>query len=258
VDANSAQWVAATSDPVNIGVVASQSERDAQYPTPGQGMRVYRTDLGVTQTYYGLFNASTNPGGRDAAGWYDTEKSAGLVPMRPSSIIPVTGTGSVDSIGKVSFSGCPLIEMRDVFTTQYQNYVVELSGIKTATAAANVLWTRLATNTSVQVSDYQGGFNGVESGFTTQTNYYDGTLMALTYANANGNPFASTIHLYSPMVAAQTLWHQNSMGYAPGNTRYFSWGGGLHNVTSTYPSFQLGVTGGGLITGSIQIFGYND
>lgn len=70
VDSNSAQWVAATSDPINIGVVASQAERDAQYPTPAQGMSVYRTDLGVTQRYYGLFNSSTNPGGKSVAGWY--------------------------------------------------------------------------------------------------------------------------------------------------------------------------------------------
>ena len=72
VDANSSQWVAATSDPINIGVVASQAERDAQYPTPAQGMRVYRTDLGSEEAYYGLYNASTNPGGRTSAGWYQT------------------------------------------------------------------------------------------------------------------------------------------------------------------------------------------
>lgn len=70
VDANSSQWVAATSDPINIGVVASQAERDAQYPSPQQGMRVYRTDLGAEETYYGLYNVSSNPGGRATAGWY--------------------------------------------------------------------------------------------------------------------------------------------------------------------------------------------
>jgi hypothetical protein len=69
-DANSSQWVAATSDPVNIGVVANQSERDAQYPTPGQGMRVWRQDIGAEETYYGLYNVSTNPAGRTPAGWY--------------------------------------------------------------------------------------------------------------------------------------------------------------------------------------------
>lgn len=72
-DANSSQWVAATSDPINIGVVANQTERDAQYPTPAQGMSVYRTDLGVTQRYYGLYNSSTNPGGKPSAGWYFEE-----------------------------------------------------------------------------------------------------------------------------------------------------------------------------------------
>lgn len=69
VGASSSSWVAATSDPINIGVVANQTERDAQYPTPAQGMSVWRQDLGAQETYYGLYNASTNPGGRSAAGW---------------------------------------------------------------------------------------------------------------------------------------------------------------------------------------------
>ncbi len=81
-DANSSQWVAATSDPINIGVVANQTERDAQYPTPAQGMAVYRTDLGYTQRYYGLYNASTNPAGRNPAGWY---KEAGMIVQMVSS-----------------------------------------------------------------------------------------------------------------------------------------------------------------------------
>ena len=88
-DANSSQWVAATSDPVNIGVVDSQASRDAQYPTPGQGMRVYRTDLGAEEAYYGLYNVSTNPGGRTPAGWY--QEPVGRILQVVSSVL-TTGT----------------------------------------------------------------------------------------------------------------------------------------------------------------------
>ena len=98
-DANSSQWVAATSDPVNIGVVANQTERDTQYPTPGQGMSVYRTDLGARETYYGLYNVSTNPGGRDPAGWYQGEKGnvIGFVRNMVNANILTTSSSYVDA-----------------------------------------------------------------------------------------------------------------------------------------------------------------
>ena len=51
------------------GIVASDTERDALYPAPVQGNSVFRSDLGLRQTYYAIYNASTNPGGRPTAGW---------------------------------------------------------------------------------------------------------------------------------------------------------------------------------------------
>lgn len=50
--------------------VNSVAERSAFFPTPVQGNRVWRTDLGVEEAYFGVYNASSNPGGLSAAGWY--------------------------------------------------------------------------------------------------------------------------------------------------------------------------------------------
>jgi len=56
----------------NAGIVASASERDALYPTPVQGNTVFRSDLGIRQTYFAAWNATTNPGGQGlTAGWVD-------------------------------------------------------------------------------------------------------------------------------------------------------------------------------------------
>lgn len=51
-------------------VVANGTERDAKFMSPTQGLQVWRDDLGVSETYFGLYNVSTNPGGRSVAGWY--------------------------------------------------------------------------------------------------------------------------------------------------------------------------------------------
>jgi|TARA_R110000782_G_scaffold21981_1_gene58699 hypothetical protein len=54
------------------GVVDSAAARDAIYPVPVQGNSVFRADLGIRQTYYTAWNATTNPGGRGTvAAWVD-------------------------------------------------------------------------------------------------------------------------------------------------------------------------------------------
>lgn len=50
--------------------VANAVARDAIFQAPTQGQEVWRNDLGAVETYYGLYNISTNPGGRSSAGWY--------------------------------------------------------------------------------------------------------------------------------------------------------------------------------------------
>lgn len=52
--------------------VANVAERNAKYPSPKQGDRVWRNDTGWQETYYGAYNAGSNPGGASPAGWYPT------------------------------------------------------------------------------------------------------------------------------------------------------------------------------------------
>jgi hypothetical protein len=58
----------------NAGIVNSSTERDTLYPTPIQGNSVFRKDLGISQTYYEVYNATTNPGGKATAGWVDERR----------------------------------------------------------------------------------------------------------------------------------------------------------------------------------------
>lgn len=50
--------------------VNNAADRDARYPAPTQGLRVYRLDTGLEETYLATYNSSTNPGGGITAGWY--------------------------------------------------------------------------------------------------------------------------------------------------------------------------------------------
>lgn len=67
-----ASTVATLNESVKNGTpsVANQTERNTLFPTPVQGNRVFRRDLGDEEVYLGVYNATTNPGGASAAGWY--------------------------------------------------------------------------------------------------------------------------------------------------------------------------------------------
>lgn len=252
-DDNSSQWVAATSDPVNIGVVANQSERDAQYPTPGQGMRVYRTDLGVTQTYYGLFNASTNPGGRDVAGWYDTEKSVGLVPIQPTSVVIATGSGAANSLGVVSFTGATAVSLNNVFSSSYTSYKIIVNCDASSTNAG------LRIRLRASGTDATGGsyfYQGSQQVSTTAPVAFSGVSQfqfALLATSDTGN--FSSIELTNPFNAVRTSGSLSSLGYTTGPAGFQA--GLLHALSISYDGLTL-YPATGNITGTIQVFGYND
>lgn len=50
--------------------VLDREARDAMFPQAAPGNSVYRLDRGYVERYYGQYNAATNPGGKESAGWY--------------------------------------------------------------------------------------------------------------------------------------------------------------------------------------------
>jgi hypothetical protein len=251
VDANSSQWVAATSDPVNIGVVASQAERDAQYPTPGQGMRVYRTDLGVTQTYYGLFNASTNPGGMDPAGWYNQEKSAGLVPMRPTTVTIAGGTGAANGIGQVSFTNASNIDLDGVITGEYSNYRMIIDA--TYSANSNLFWWPRKSGVSDRPVNYSTQFLRV-AGATINSGQSTGIDYGQLAQNASGVRNVCAVDLIGfGSLSFQRNTFSNSIGAAYNISIITT------IMTATAPTTGITLNlSGGTFTGTVTVYGYND
>ena len=82
-------------------VVATSVERDAKFMSPTQGLQVFRNDLGAVETYYGLYDSGTNPGGRTTAGWY--QEAAGRIvqvkSMNKTDVFSSTSSSYVDVTG---------------------------------------------------------------------------------------------------------------------------------------------------------------
>lgn len=65
------------------GIAASATDRDTRFPTPTQGDMVWRSDMQWLESYFGLWNATTNPGGAEAAGWYPVAGKLPRIRLQP-------------------------------------------------------------------------------------------------------------------------------------------------------------------------------
>ena len=252
-DANSSQWVAATSDPINIGVVASQAERDAQYPTPAQGMSVYRTDLGMVERYYGLFNVSTNPGGRDTAGWYTNDRNTGYVPIKPTTLVIASGTGTIDALGKIQFTAASKISLQGLFSSKYQHYKVVFTNLQMTTATAQEIKMRFVAGTTERSTSYY--LNGTYTAGTTVANWYIPNGTESSFALIDSSAYnGGTIEILNPLATTRTQFNAISNGYsASANTVMMS---GFNNIAESHDGVAF-FPASALISGSVQVFGLN-
>jgi len=71
-------------------IFASAAARDVVYPSPTQGIRVFRSDKQWVEQYFALYNSGSNPVGASSAGWYPIE---GALPF--GNVIRSTNAGNI-------------------------------------------------------------------------------------------------------------------------------------------------------------------
>lgn len=240
-------------------VVATAAERDAKFMAPTQGTQVWRNDLGAVETYYGLYNASTNPGGRDSAGWYTDTRQTGLRPIQPTSVTIATGSGTANSLGQISFTGATSITLNGVFSSAYQNYRIVINTLKNGVTANDALQARYTVGgVAASGTNYSSG----AAAFTTAaaslqnlggdsvTSFYVNRIYdASTYHSA-------TLDICKPFEATWTT----HTGLAIGRTvsaNQFILLGGIHQQSISYDGIYIYATANA-VSGTITVYGYND
>lgn len=233
--------------------VDSAPARDGKYPSPAQGLTIWRNDLGATQTYYGLYNASTNPGGRDVARWYITGRNDGLVPLNPTAVDFVSGTGTVNALGQVNFTNCTQISLRGVFTSEYANYKILLWGF--AGNPANADFRFLSGTTPAAGGNY--AYTGYSANNTSVSIFANGsnTLFPIANMAAWDGVAHAEINLYNPQLASFTNIHVDA-GSNSGQLQARNLSG-YHNLNTAYDGIAI-FTLTGTMWGRAQVFGYND
>lgn len=179
-------------------VVANANERDAKFMSPTQGLQVWRDDLGAVETYYGLYNSSTNPGGRDAAGWYTTNRSGSLIPMKPTAVTAVSGSATATALGEVSFTNVSSIRLDGVLNGNYSHYFIDVffqnstnanlglrycvGGLEYNGSVYNNVWSRS------DAASFQTGYSldtFALVGMSTSTSKYSSTIELKGMKNSN-------------------------------------------------------------------------
>lgn len=239
-------------------VVANGTERDAKFMAPTQGLQVWRDDLGAVETYYGLYNASTNPGGRDSAGWYVNDRQTGLIPLKASSILISGGSATQNSMGTITFSGTSYVIPIGVFTNKYKSYRIVIHEV--GSAAETDLGFRMTTAGSYHSSLYYWG--GARSASATNqlvslnganVSYYLVNQMSTTASFSGG-----FIDLHNPANATTTSINSKMSGYVSGLSISSYSTDGAHANSASYDGFGLLPIGATTISGSMTIYGIND
>lgn len=176
----------------------------------------------------------------------------GLVVMTPTSISS-TGTGNSSSInadGSVDFATCATLELRGVFNTSYDNYMVT---VRAGTAANIQILLRLMDGTTEAATNYarqylQATSTTVNGGrATAQT----GAIIAESF---NVQKMGVTVYVFGPKLAEPTA------GRAVGALDELSasiidpaW---THSTSTGYDGLKL-YTSSSSMSGLVTVFGFN-
>ena len=258
-DVNSVQMATGTATWVNVDslpIVAGTATRNALYPSPVAGNTVFRSDTGLQESYYAAYSTAV-PGGRDSAGWYSTTRVDGLVPVQPTSVAVAGGTATANALGMVSFTTATSISLNGVFTSTYNSYkmIIRLSA---QSAAAQLGYRYRNAGTDNSTSNYYQTVLWNRSTGSTQTN--NGTNTINYFFGWNNTLTASYLYWTGDIInpAVPSKKHLYGKGSGDDSTSYYVTDmASMFNLNnSTFDGITLSPSAGN-VTGTIQIFGYN-
>lgn len=177
---------------------------------------------------------------------------SGLVPIVPSAVAFVSGSGSITSTGKITFSGCSVLDIDGVFSSKYTNYRIVYRG--TASAHGSPAYWRGRTTTVDSSTNYYVG--GVATNVATNaiSGYSNAGATIGSIGNSSLDSSQRIMDITAPNLPERTQWAFTTMGYT-GTAYHGIVGNGLLFTTTQYTGLQFGQTSG-TFSGSMSIYGY--
>jgi hypothetical protein len=186
--------------------------------------------------------------------------AAGLRMVVPTSVAVGSGTGSVDAIGNVTFSGATSISINGCFNSTYDNYKVILS-ISSVSGTNPYIHFRMRTSgTDNSSSIYTWNESTSNSNSTSiVTDYSNGGTAQWLLAKANtGNMSNKIIEISNPFLTQVSAFSCLSQSYnVVASNSSNSLIQGTTTATTSFDGTSFYVTSGNL-TGTLRIYGYKD
>ena len=180
----------------------------------------------------------------------------GLVLIKPSSVVGGTDNGK----GTVNFSAQNSVALNNVFSSTYQNYKVIINITTTAADADLILRFRSGTSDNADNNSQWAYWLRNNSGNNLSFDAINSNYIFLgsmeTYTNTRLTNVA--VDIYNPFVAAETGGNVQISTVNTSGAPTFGAGGFIKGSSTSWNGFVIGSSNSTNITGSLQVYGYNN
>lgn len=176
----------------------------------------------------------------------------GLVLITPTSVAKTGGssTATINAGGSVTFGLCETLSLNGVFSSTYDNYIIDMRHVHSADAQYLRLRLRASGSDNSTANSYvhqriESGSSTVAASRTTGNEAHSGYT---DDANRSGD----TIYIYGPNLAQPTAGRSvNVNGFLGALLGDFAW---THNQSTSYDGFSMYPPSGN-ISGLVKVYG---
>lgn len=255
-----------------VMVFASAAARTSAITSPQEGMISYLKDTDVTQYYSGsawvsiggasplttkgdLYTFSTTNArlGVGTNGQILTADSAEATGLKWAS---AGSAGALTLISSTSFSGTSAHNVNDVFSTTYQNYLIQLNMDPTSVTGYQQMRLRVSGTDNTTSNYYWSGLYSL-SNAATPTGEAGSAQSSFTYGYMETTGTGSWIfNIASPFESKATTYAATS-GRTNGSQSVLYYNAAAFNASTSFTGFTL-FPASGNITGKVRVYGYNN
>jgi len=185
------------------------------------------------------------------------DNTPGMKMIVPSSVAVGSGSGSIATSGRVSFSGSSSVALNGIFSSTYKNYLIQLS--LTGASADGVVYMKLRNSGTDASTNYSWAFVGLNTSSvdtnTGSTGQTTGMVLCSTETDFNKAYYSSQINIFRPFEAVVTSANILNTGSTSSAVAMTRSGGAWHTTESSYDGINL-IPSAGNITGDITVYGY--
>lgn len=179
----------------------------------------------------------------------------GLISMTPTSIAYSGTSAGINADGGVDFSGIFELELRGVFSTNYENYVLVINN--TCTGERTIVSQLMSGTTRDSALNYANQALFGNGGSVTGTRSTGAGGFNIAFAGGSGTlTGGSHIMIYGPYLSQPTVFR--SVISRPTSGAVTDERCGTNSSSSSYDGIYLSINSADTMTGTIHVFGYEE